>query len=172
MKKLLIILSLLAGTVLVKAEIRLPSVLGDNMVLQRNSQVNLWGWAKPNKTVRVKTSWNRKTYRVRSDADGRWLVKVATKDAGGPYTIRISDGKKIRLCNILLGEVWICSGQSNMEMSVQGFLGQPCINAAETMRDARLYPDIRLFTVARDSTDVPREDCVGEWLCPDPGASR
>lgn len=168
MKKLLIILSLLAGTVLVKAEIRLPSVLGDNMVLQRNSQVNLWGWAKPNKTVRVKTSWNRKTYRVRSDADGRWLVKVATKDAGGPYTIRISDGKKIRLCNILLGEVWICSGQSNMEMPVQGFLGQPCINAAETMRDARLYPDIRLFTVARDSTDVPRDDCVGKWLCPDP----
>ena len=168
MKRLFIILALLAGSAIMKAEIRLPAVLGDNMVLQRNSEVNLWGWATPNKTVKVKASWNRKTYRVRSDADGKWLVKVATKDAGGPYTIRISDGKKVRLNNILLGEVWICSGQSNMEMPVQGFLGQPCLHAAETMREARLYPDIRMFTVARDSTDVLKDDCVGEWLCSDP----
>ena len=168
MKKFLFVLTLLVGTAMLKAEVRLPAVLGDNMVLQRNSEVNLWGWATPNKTVKVKTSWNRKTYRTRSDADGKWLVKVATKDAGGPYTIRISDGKKIRLDNILLGEVWICSGQSNMEMPVQGFLGQPCLHAAETMREARLYPDIRMFTVARDSTDVVKDDSVGEWLCSDP----
>ena len=168
MKRLFLVLALLAGSTMIKAEVRLPAVLGDNMVLQRNSEVNLWGWATPNKTVKVKTSWNRKTYRSRSDADGKWLVKVATKDAGGPYTIRISDGKKVRLNNILLGEVWICSGQSNMEMPVQGFLGQPCLHAAETMREARLYPDIRMFTVARDSTDVLKDDCVGEWLCSDP----
>ena len=168
MKKLLFVLTLLVGAAMLKAEVRLPAVLGDNMVLQRNSEVNLWGWAAPNKTVKVKTSWNRKTYRTRSDADGKWLVKVATKDAGGPYTIKISDGKKSRLNNILLGEVWICSGQSNMEMPVQGFLGQPCLHAAETMREARLYPDIRMFTVARDSTDVVKDNCVGEWLCSDP----
>ena len=150
------------------AEVRLPSVLGDNMVLQRESKVNLWGWAKPDKKVRVKTSWNRKTYRVRSDSEGKWIVKVATGVAGGPYSITISDGKKTKIKNVLLGEVWICSGQSNMEMPVQGFLGQPCLHASETMGEARLYPDIRLFTVARDSTDIPREDCKGEWLLSDP----
>ena len=168
MKRLFLAMALMACSALMTAEVRLPAVLGDNMVLQRNSEVNLWGWAKPHKTVKVKTSWNRRTYRVRSDAEGKWLVKVATKDAGGPYTITFSDGKKKKLNNILLGEVWMCSGQSNMEMPVQGFLGQPCLHAAETMREARLYPDIRLFTVARDSTDVVKDDCVGEWLCSDP----
>ena len=112
MKRLFLVLALLSAAVMMKAEVRLPAVLGDNMVLQRNSEVNIWGWATPRKTVRVKTSWNHKTYRVRSDADGKWLVKVATKDAGGPYTIKISDGKKVKLENILLGEVWICSGQT------------------------------------------------------------
>lgn len=168
MKKWLLALVAAVLCSALNAEVRLPSVLGDNMVLQRNSEVNLWGWAQPGKKVRVKTSWNRKRYRVRVDAEGKWLVKVRTGEAGGPYTITISDGKKVKLENILLGEVWICSGQSNMEMPVQGFLGQPCYHAVETMRDARLYPDIRLFTVARDSTDVRKEDCRGEWLLPDP----
>ena len=169
MRKVLLLIAVLLGAVtLSRAEVKLPAVLGDNMVLQRDSQVNLWGWAKPRKVVKIKTSWNRKRYRVRADADGKWLVKVVTTGAGGPYSITFSDGKKTRLENILLGEVWICSGQSNMEMPVQGFLGQPCLHAAETMRQARLYPDIRLFTVARDSTDTPRDDCKGEWLLSDP----
>ena len=169
MRKVLLLIAVLLGAVtLSRAEVKLPAVLGDNMVLQRDSQVNLWGWAKPRKVVKIKTSWNRKRYRVRTDADGKWLVKVVTTGAGGPYSITFSDGKKTRLENILLGEVWICSGQSNMEMPVQGFLGQPCLHATETMRQARLYPDIRLFTVARDSTDTPRDDCKGEWLLSDP----
>ena len=165
-----LILALVAALVCsaLYAEVKLPSVVGDNMVLQRNTEVNLWGWAQPGKKVRVKTSWNRRRYRVRADAEGKWLVKVRTGEAGGPYTITISDGKKVKLENILLGEVWICSGQSNMEMPVQGFLGQPCYHAAETMREARLYPDIRLFTVARDSTDILKDDCVGAWLESDP----
>ena len=169
MRKVLLLIAVLLGAVtLSRAEVKLPAVLGDNMVLQRDSQVNLWGWAKPRKVVKIKTSWNRKRYRVRADADGKWLVKVVTTGAGGPYSITFSDGKKTRLENILLGEVWICSGQSNMEMPVQGFLGQPCLHATETMRQVRLYPDIRLFTVARDSTDTPRDDCKGEWLLSDP----
>ena len=151
-----------------RAEIRLPALVGDNMVLQRNTQVNLWGWADPGATVKVKTSWDRQSYRVRADAEGKWLVRVSTGDAGGPYTIVLSDGKPVTLQNILLGEVWICAGQSNMEMPVQGFMGQPCLYAAETMRDARLYPDIRLFTVTRNDTDTPQEDCTGAWLCSDP----
>ena len=168
MKKLLLLSAILLMTIPVTAEIRLPAVLGDNMVLQRESEASLWGWATPRKKVRIKTSWNKKRYRVRAGSDGKWLVKVKTIGAGGPYTITISDGKKTRLENILLGEVWICSGQSNMEMPVQGFLGQPCLHAAETMREARQYPDIRLFTVQRDSTDIPKDDCKGEWLLSDP----
>ena len=167
-KALLLIAALFGAAALSTAEVRLPAVLGDNMVLQRNTEVKLWGWSTPRKKVKIKTSWNRKKYRTRSDEEGRWLVKVATTGAGGPYSITFSDGKKTRLENILLGEVWICSGQSNMEMPVQGFLGQPCLHAAETMREARQYPDIRLFTVARDSTDTPKDDCVGEWLCSNP----
>ncbi|MBO6221967.1 MAG: sialate O-acetylesterase, partial [Bacteroidales bacterium] len=119
MKRILLSIALLLSAVMLsEAEVRLPSVLGDNMVLQRDSQVNLWGWAKPRKSVRIKTSWNRKRYRVRADSEGKWIVKVVTTGAGGPYTITFSDGKKTRLENILLGEVWICSGQSNMEMPV------------------------------------------------------
>jgi sialate O-acetylesterase len=168
MKKWLLALVAAVCCLTLNAEVRLPSVLGDNMVLQRNSEVNLWGWAQPGKKVRVKTSWNRKRYRVRADAEGKWLVKVRTGEAGGPYTITISDGQQVKLENILLGEVWICAGQSNMEMPVQGYLGQPCLHAAETMREARLYPDVRLFTVGRDSTDVLKDDCQGEWLLSNP----
>ena len=168
MKKLISAVILVLMTVAAMAEVRLPAVLGDNMVLQRNSVVNLWGWATPSKKVKVRTSWNKMRYRVRAGVDGKWVVKALTSGAGGPYTITISEGNRVRLKNILLGEVWICSGQSNMEMPVQGFLGQPCLHAAETMRQARMYPDIRLFTVARDSTDTPRDDCKGEWLLSDP----
>ena len=158
----------LLGSLYLQAEVRLPALVGDNMVLQRNATVSLWGWTDPGAGVKVRTSWNRQTYRTRADAEGKWLVRVATDDAGGPYDITIRSGNEVRLTNVLLGEVWICAGQSNMEMPVQGYLGQPCLHAAETMRDARLYPDIRLFTVARCSTDTPQEDCGGRWLCPDP----
>ena len=168
MKKIVCLLTCLLCACFAKAEVRLPAILGDNMVLQRNDEARLWGWADPGKIVRIRTSWNDRTYRARADAQGRWQACVLTTEAGGPYTISISDGKPVTLKNILLGEVWICAGQSNMEMPVQGFLGQPCLHASETMRDARLYPDIRLFTVARDSVRTPQEDCGGEWLCPDP----
>ena len=84
-KVLLLIAALLGAAAVSNAEVRLPAVLGDNMVLQRNSKVNLWGWSTPRKKVKIKTSWNHKKYRVRSDEEGKWLVKVATTDAGGPY---------------------------------------------------------------------------------------
>lgn len=167
-KILLLVTCLLLGCLVAKAEVRLPALVGDNMVLQQNAEVSLWGWADPGAVVKVKTSWNHRTYRTRAQTDGKWLIHVSTTEAGGPYHIVIRSGNEVRLDNILLGEVWICAGQSNMEMPVQGYLGQPCLYAAETMRDARLYPDIRLFTVARNSTDSPQEDCQGAWLCPDP----
>ncbi len=151
-----------------QAKIKLPSLLCDNMVLQRNTEVNLWGSATPEAIVKVTTSWNGAIYKTHAGKDGKWLVKVKTADAGGPYSIIISDGSERVLTNILLGEVWICAGQSNMEMPVQGFFGQPCYNAVETMREAVKYKNIRLFTVNRNSRQEPQEDCKGEWLCSNP----
>lgn len=168
MKRIVTIAALALVALTAGAEIRLPSVIGDNMVLQRESHARIWGWAGPGATVKVKTSWDGASYRVKAGQDGRWEVMVSTGAAGGPYTISLSDGRETRLTGIMLGEVWICSGQSNMEMPVQGFLGQPCLHAAETMREARQYPDIRLFTVGRKTSDTPVEDCQGQWLLPDP----
>ena len=104
------------------------------MVLQRNSEVNLWGSATPNRTVTVRTSWNGKKYKTKSDKDGKWALKVATGEAGGPYEIEFSDGDKLTLGGILLGEVWVCGGQSNMEMPIKGFVAQPVQGAAEAIK--------------------------------------
>ena len=104
------------------ADVRLASIFTDNMVLQQKANAPIWGWADEGKSIKVKTSWNGKTYSAKADGSGKWLVRVATPGAGGPYEITISDGKAIKLKNILIGEVWICGGQSNMEMPMKGFL--------------------------------------------------
>ena len=98
-------------TLILKAEVKLPGIIGNNMVLQRNSEVNLWGYATPNKNVAIKTSWNQMEYKVKSDCDGNWKVKVATNEASGPQSITFNDGEELVIENILLGEVWICGGQ-------------------------------------------------------------
>jgi len=107
------------------AEIKLPAVFCDNMVLQQQTEVAIWGKANKNSSVKVSTSWNSKSYSSKASADGSWKLKVATPNAGGPYEITISDGKALKLKNVLIGEVWICSGQSNMEFQVKGFKNKP-----------------------------------------------
>ena len=134
------------------------------MVLQRNNDVNIWGNAMPGSSVTVSTSWNDKTYSVKADKNGKWTTKVTTGDAGGPYSITISDGEPVTLENILLGEVWICGGQSNMEMRVQGFTNQPINGALEAILNAPKNPQMRFFTVDRAVSDIPLEDCGGTWL--------
>lgn len=152
------------------AKVTLPSVISDNMVLQRNSDVNLWGKATPGKKVTVVPSWNGKKYSTMADNEGKWKLKIATTDAGGPYTIKISDGEQVRLDNILLGEVWICGGQSNMEMQVHGFMHQPVKGSVDAILDATNHPGMRFFTVGRASLDTPADDCSGEWLLSTPEA--
>lgn len=145
------------------AKVTLPSVLGDGMVLQRNTRVKLWGTTDRNATVTVQTSWNGEKYRCKPHADGIWQVAVATPEAGGPYSIRISDGDFLELKDVLVGEVWICSGQSNMEMPVAGWEHQRVEGALETISDAASTPLLRMFTVARNNADSPQEDCSGAW---------
>ncbi len=150
------------------AKVRLPSVIGDNMVLQRNSTVSLWGRTDAEKKVSVTTSWNGAKYRTTANGEGRWSVEVATGDAGGPYTVTISDGEELTLENILLGEVWICSGQSNMEMPVCGFINQPVEGSVEAVTSAVRYPGVRMFSLPQLSAETPVEDNPSEWKIASP----
>ena len=118
------------------------------MVLQQRTEVAIWGWAKPNSDVQLISSWNKKKYTVRSDAGGKWKLKITTNDAGGPYEVSISDGEPIVIRNILLGEVWFCSGQSNMEMPVKGFRDQPIKGSNDAIFNST-NDWIRVYTVPR-----------------------
>jgi sialate O-acetylesterase len=140
-----------------EAKISLPSIISDHMVLQQRTSVPLWGKAARSAAVTIKTSWDRKTYTTRSDAGGHWRVSVATPAAGGPHSITLSDGAPLVLTDVLIGEVWVCSGQSNMEMPVKGFGNQPVLHAADLLFDAG-QPLIRLIRYERGLTRTPQWD--------------
>ena len=143
-------------------KIGFPSVIGDNMVLQRESNVPLWGTASKNAIVIVVTSWNKKSYKTKAGANGMWNLYVSTPAAGGPYTISFSDGLLSTLKNILVGEVWLCSGQSNMEMPVKGFRNQPIMNSNEIAVSAE-NPNIRMFLLKKAVSRVPLDSATGSW---------
>lgn len=98
------------------AKVTLPKIFSDGMVIQRETKVNFWGTAKPNADILLTTTWNNYTQTVKSDKDGKWKVAIDSPGAGGPYKILFNDGEQTVLKDVLVGEVWICSGQSNMEM--------------------------------------------------------
>ncbi|MDR2138175.1 MAG: sialate O-acetylesterase [Tannerella sp.] len=160
----LCVLLLAAGSGLqAQAEVRLPAVFSDNMVLQQASSPAIWGWAKPRASVRVTTSWNNKSYSAKSDAAGYWKLQVQTPAASyTPYTLTVSDGKAVVLKNVLIGEVWICSGQSNMEMPMKGLSNQPIEGGPEAIVHSN-NPGIRCFTVQKVSSATPQDDCAGTW---------
>ena len=172
MKKLLLLVVATALAFGASAKVVLPKVLGSNMVLQQNADVNLWGKADADAKVTVKVSWDKAKIKTTADENGNWAVKVATP-AGSfdKYTISISDGEEIVLENVMIGDVWITSGQSNMEMPVRGWDRQPVENAKDYILSAAKYADqIRMFTVPRArSYNEDKEDCVGgEWFCAAP----
>jgi sialate O-acetylesterase len=148
-------------------EVKLPSIFGDNMVLQQQTEAAIWGTAEKNSTVRVITGWNNKSYSVKSGSDGKWKLKIATPSAGGPYEISVSDGTTLRLKNIMIGEVWVCSGQSNMEMPMKGYMNQPITGSNEAIATSS-NPAIRLFTVNKASSLQPMNDFSGSWKVCEP----
>lgn len=150
--------------------IKLPSILGDNMVLQQKSEVQLWGSAAKNTIVSIQTSWDGKQHQVKSAADGSWRVKVQTPSAGGPYTISFDDGKPLQLKNILIGEVWVCSGQSNMEIPLKGFNNQPILHSNDIIANAG-NTNFRLFHIPRTVSNTPLADCPGNWEVSSPGSA-
>ncbi len=156
------------------AKVKLPALVGSNMVLQRSASVNLWGWADAGKMVTVTVSWDEKTqYRTKATQDGSWILKVVTPHSGGPYMITVSDGTPLTISNVMIGEVWICSGQSNMEMSLGGYTGQPVDNSLKTIAGAGVYRDrIRMFSVQHKSTAEKQDDCPGaSWEVSSPAAA-
>lgn len=153
--KCIILAALLCLSGAVSAKVVLPPMFSDNMVLQQQSDAPIWGEAKPMKTVKITTSWDGKTYETQADKQGRWKLSVSTPEAGGPYEITLTDGQKLVLKNVLIGEVWICSGQSNMEMPLKGW-GK--ILDYEKEIAAANHPNIRLLHVEHVTATQPQTD--------------
>jgi sialate O-acetylesterase len=144
----------------ISAKVILPAFISDNMVLQQQSNAALWGWAKAGATVKITTSWNNKKYNAPADAAGRWMIKVQTIAAGGPYSITLSDGETVTINNVLLGEVWLCSGQSNMEMAMMGFKDQPIFGSNDAVFNSA-NPHIHLYTLPRSVQRTPQDSSKG-----------
>jgi len=147
------------------AEVALPKVLSSHMVVQRNMPIHVWGTAAPDEAVTVK--FHASTGSTKAGADGRWSVYLPAEAAGGPYTLTVQGSNTVTLDDILLGDVWIASGQSNMEMPLKGFNGAP-IKDSEKVIAAANRPQIRLLFVEKDSAEFPQDDAkaVRGWsLC-------
>jgi sialate O-acetylesterase len=132
----------------------LPPLFSDNMVFQQNAEAPIWGTSAPGQKVEVNTSWDGRTIKVKADAKGAWKATLQTPSAGGPYVVTIDDGSKITLRNVLVGEVWICSGQSNMEMPMAGW--GKVMNYEQEVRNAD-HDQIRLFQVKKETSVRPRK---------------
>ena len=171
MRKLFLLTALFAAATTISAKVVLPKIFASGMVMQQQTDANLWGEAKADATVKIATSWNKKTVSVKAGNDGKWTAKIQTPAAGGPYSITFNDSEKTVIDNILVGELWICSGQSNMEMPMKGFKNQPVENAVEDILHSG-DSKMRLFTVKRTSLFQPATDVVGEWKEASPEAVR
>ena len=148
------------------AAVQLPAIIGNNMVLQQRAAIALWGWADPGEKITVRGSWQAKTATTVTGANGRWQVNLHTAKAGGPYTVTISGNNTIELKNIMLGEVWLCSGQSNMHFPLAPLPNSGWANGVfnyETEVQQAVHPNIRLFTVDRIVGDSVLADVKGQW---------
>ena len=139
------------------ADIKLPAIIGDNMVLQQGGKVSIWGWADSGEEVTAGVSWNSMKWSVTADKDGKWSFRLNPPKAGRPHEMTLTGKNAITIKNILVGEVWVCSGQSNMQMAVQS-----SANSKQEIAGAG-YPKIRLFSVKRKVAEKPQSDCEGSW---------
>ncbi|MEP6746757.1 MAG: sialate O-acetylesterase [Bacteroidota bacterium] len=151
------------------AEIKLPAIIADNMVLQQNTTIKLWGWANAGEKITVTASWSKIPVSVSADDNGKWILSMKTSKAGGPYTILFAASNSITVNNVLLGEVWLASGQSNMEFFMTkmggGYTG--VLNYEEEIKAAN-YPLIRMIDIPNKVADDPQTGFIGKWkiCCP------
>lgn len=148
----------------IQAKVKLPSIIGNGMVLQQNTITRLWGKSDPLTSISVRVSWDNSVVETISSDKGDWQVCINTPNAGGPYNIFISDGEELILEDILIGEVWLCSGQSNMEMPMKGFKGQPVEHSQDIISSAVPKRNIRMFTVERNYSRTECDDVKGRWV--------
>lgn len=162
MKKLFLLLLCLPS--LLSAKVTLPSIFSDGMILQQNASVKIWGKADSKKLVKVTPSWGSESFQATPDADGNWSLQLPTKQADfKPYTLTINHGSEsVAIKDVLFGEVWLCSGQSNMEMKMRGWYGSPINGGREAIATSK-NDHIRLFTVNKECAYVPQDNCKGEW---------
>ncbi len=165
MKRLINTAVIAALAVMTAEAVEIPEVIGDNMVLQQHADARLWGWSKPGATVEVKVSWNKDSQKTKADSKGNWSIYIPTPGASFEgQTITFRDGEStVTLRNILIGEVWLCSGQSNMEMPIIGWPGQPVKNATETIILANSDVPIRHCYVKRTKSFEKQERCEAIW---------
>lgn len=156
MKKIVFMLMAFGFTLFARAEVILPKIFNDNMVLQRDKPVKIWGLA--DKGEKIEVTFNGQEIQTETNNDGKWEVTLKQMTFGGPFSLTVEGKNKITLKNILIGDVWICSGQSNMEFIVNG-----CKDAADEIEKAN-YPEIRSFNVKKNLGYDPLEKLDGEWL--------
>jgi sialate O-acetylesterase len=161
-------LAVLTGCRKEPSDVVLPSLIGDNMLLQQKTDIRIWGKASPGHKIEVSASWNAYGSAV-SGKDGKWSVIMPSPEAGGPFTITIAaKDTSITITNVLIGDLWVCSGQSNMEMPLAGWPPADTIMySASTIASAKV-PDIRLFNVQRKVSGEPLDECAGKWELCDP----
>lgn len=147
--------------------VSIPDIFSDNMVLQQKSEITFWGWSNAGETISIKADWMDKEVTLVTGNQGKWNTVIMTPAAGGPFNIHIRGSNEIILKNILIGEVWLCSGQSNMEFSAMSGIN----NRDEEIKNAS-YPEIRLFSVYHGSSRYPQDHLKGEWSACTPETMR
>ncbi len=160
-----IIALLLLACASMDAKVTMADICTDGMILQQNSKAVLWGKATPKSKITVTPSWNGISYNGKADKDGRWEIKVETPEAGyDPYTIEVNgDGSDIIIKDVLIGEVWFASGQSNMEMPMRGFYNSPVEHALEYASGPAATEKIRMFTVPIKQSYEPLDEVDAKW---------
>ena len=154
------------------SDLKLMDVFSNGMVLQQKSKTKIWGISNPNGTVNIDASWGMKSS-VKTNLNGNWIAELDTPEAGGPYTILVTDGIKTKeISDILIGEVWFASGQSNMEMPLEGYLPAEPIDEADEEILNSLNNNIRMFTVTNNVTLSKIDSAEGVWLKSSPKNSR
>ncbi len=154
----------------VDAKVKLPAIVSSNMVLQRNASVNIWGWADAGEKITIKASWLDEIKEFETDKDGKWSIELKTNNSKAPQTIIIrSETSETELENVLFGEVWLVSGQSNMGMPVKGLPGQPVFGSSMAIARAN-NPTLRLFNIPQTGSKTPEKDLKRNsgWLMSTP----
>jgi len=145
------------------AKLRLPAVIASHMVLQQNSEITLWGWSGAAEQIRIMVDWDTTVYKTVGNSGARWSVKLKTPAAGGPYKIILNGQNTIVLEDVLIGELWVCSGQSNMQWSADQNLKQSIEEAPNATNK-----QIRFFFIEQSTSDFPQDDCPGRWVVCNP----